>query len=112
LTTGGLRSAYRQTARRTEQDEANWLAGRPEGKAALAANQKKSEELFRKAAGTDPSLPDPYFGLGSLYEQQGKKEQAVEAYRKYIDLSQQPADRERAKRRIEELMNTAAGGMK
>jgi Flp pilus assembly protein TadD len=103
LTREGMRASYKQTTRRTEQDEANWLASTPEGKAALEANQKKSEELFRKAASIDPTLPEPYFGLGSLLEQQGKKEQAAEAYRRYIDLCQKPADKERAKRRLEEL---------
>ena len=99
-----MRASYKETTRRTEQDEANWLASTPEGKAALEANQKKSEELFRKAMSIDTTLPEPYFALGSLYEQEGKKEQAAEAYRRYIDLSQQPADKERAKRRLEELM--------
>jgi len=103
LTREGMRTSYKQTTHRTEQDEANWLASTPEGKAVLEANQKKSEELFRKAASIDPKLPEPYFGLGSLFEQQGKKEQAAEAYRRYIDLCQQPADKERAQRRLEEL---------
>jgi tetratricopeptide (TPR) repeat protein len=104
LTRARMRASYKETTRRTEQDEANWLASTPEGKAALEANQKKSEELFRKAMSIDTTLPEPYFALGSLYEQEGKKEQTAEAYRRYIDLSQQPADKERAKRRLEELM--------
>jgi beta-barrel assembly-enhancing protease len=111
LTPDGLRASYRKTAQRTEQDEANWLASTPEGKAALEANQEKSEELLHKAATIDLTLPDPYFGLGSLYEQQGKKDQAIAAYRKYIDLSQQPADKERAMRRVERLMKSSPGGM-
>lgn len=108
LTPEGMRAAYRQVAHTTEQEEAARLAATPDGKAALAANQQKAEELFRKAAGIDSSLPPPYFGLGSLYEQQGKKQQAIEAYRKYVQLCAQPADRERAQRRVEGLMK--AGG--
>ena len=112
LTHDGMRASYRQATQRTEQDEGNWLASTPEGKAALEANQKKSEELFHKAATIDLALPEPYFGLGSLYEQQGKKDQAIAAYRRYIDLCQQPADKERAMRRVEGLMKSSAGVVK
>ena len=97
---------------KTEEEETSRLAKTPEGKAALEANQQESEELFRKAASVDPALAEPYFGLGSLYEQQGKKEQAVEAYRKYVALCQELADKERAKRRVEELTRASNGGMK
>jgi tetratricopeptide (TPR) repeat protein len=112
LTPDGMRALYRRTSRRTEEEESSWLAGTPDGKAALESHQKKSEELYRKAASIDPTLPDPYFGLGSLYEQQGKKTEAIEAYRRFIDLCRQPADKERAKRRTEGLMRSPARGMK
>jgi tetratricopeptide (TPR) repeat protein len=105
------RVAYQQAARRTEQEEADRLAATPEGKAVLASNRQKAEELFRKSAGADPALPEPYFGLGSLYEQEGRKGQAVEAYRKYMELSRQPLDQERAGRRVEELTKSAPGGV-
>jgi tetratricopeptide (TPR) repeat protein len=103
---------YRRTTGHTEQEEASRLASSKEGKAVLEINERKAEELFRKASGIDPSLPEPYFGLGSLYEQQGKKELAIEAYRRYIELSQVPADKERAKRRLEQLTNGSKGGVK
>lgn len=107
LTPDGMRANYRLTSRRTEQDESNRLANTPEGKAALESNQKESEGLYHKAASIDPTLPEPYFGLGSLYEEQGKREQADETYRRYIDLCHEPTDKERAKRRLEGLMKTS-----
>ena len=108
----GQRDAYRQTVRRTEQEEADLIAATPEGKAALETNQQKAEEFLRKAAGFDPSLSEPYFGLGVLYEQQGKNKQAIEAYGKYIDLCREPADKERARRRVEELTKISPEGVK
>jgi hypothetical protein len=102
----GIRTTYQQFTKFTDEDEANRLAGTPQGKAALDANQKKSEELYKKAASLDPALAEPYFGLGSLYQQQGKKGQAADMYRKYVDLSQRPADKERAKYRLAELTKT------
>jgi hypothetical protein len=41
--------------------------------------------------------------LGAVYEQQGKTEAAVSAYRKYVELSIQTAAKERGERRIAEL---------
>ena len=106
------RTEYREEAGRSEQEEAARLAATPEGKAALVTNQRMAEDLFRQASGVDPSLAEPYFGLGALYEQQGKREAAVEAYRKYIELCPQPADRERAKRRVDELTRSLPGTVK
>lgn len=103
LTDAGLRTGYRQTVHRTEEEDTKSLSGTPEGRAALQANQRKAEELLQRASAIDPSLPDTYFGLGTLYAQQGKPEEAISAYRKYIDLTKQPAAKERAGRRIEEL---------
>jgi predicted Zn-dependent protease len=103
LTDGGLRTGYRHTVRRTEEEDTQSLSGTPEGRAALEANQGKAEELFRKASAIDPSLPETYLGLGALYEEQGKPDEAIRTYRKYIDLSKRPAEKERVERRIEEL---------
>lgn len=38
LIRAGMRASYKETTRRTKQDEANRLASTPEGKAALEAN--------------------------------------------------------------------------
>jgi predicted Zn-dependent protease len=103
LTDAGLRTGYRQTVRRTEEEDTHALSSTPEGRAALGANQRKAEDLFQKASGIDPSQPEPYLGLGALYEQQGRSEEAIAAYRKYIDLAKLPGEKEWAARRIEEL---------
>ena len=63
--------------------------------------------MFRRAASLDPDAPDPYMGFGTLYEQQGKREEALEAYRKTVEVAKQAADRERAERRIEALGGAA-----
>jgi tetratricopeptide (TPR) repeat protein len=108
LTDDALREGYRRTQRRTEEEDLKALSSTPEGRKALQANQRKAEELFRRASGIDPSLPEPHLGLGALYDQQSKWDEAAAAYRKYIDLSNQPAAQERVKRRIEELKKRSA----
>jgi predicted Zn-dependent protease len=110
LTDDGMNSAYKQTVKRTEEDDTKMLAATPEGGAALATNQRKAEELFRKAATMDSLLADPYFGLGALYEQQNKIDAAESAYRKYVALSTSMAAKERGERRIEALKQAAGKG--
>lgn len=97
---------YRTAARETEQQEADRLLHTNEGRAALEAHYRTAEELFRKAAAIDPAYPDPHFGHAELCEAQGRKDDAVAAYRRYIDLTREPAARERANRRI----NAIPGG--
>jgi predicted Zn-dependent protease len=110
LTDDGMNAAYKQTVKRTEEDDTRMLAATPEGRAAVETNQRKAEELFRKAAAMDPGLADPYFGLGALYEQQNKIDAAESAYRKYVALSTSMAAKERGERRIETLKQGAGKG--
>jgi predicted Zn-dependent protease len=109
---GALRKGYKQTEKRTEAEDDKALAATPEGRKALEANQRKAEEFLRQAASLDASLSGPYFGLGALYQQQGKKEQAVEAYKKCIELSKRPGEKGLAQRRLEGLTKGPQGGGK
>jgi Flp pilus assembly protein TadD len=116
LTAKGQRKEYGKAVRRTEEEDREVLAKTPAGAAALQGNQQRAEELFLKAAAIDPSLAEPYFGLGALYQQQARAQEAVAAYRKYITLCRQPADMERAERRIagieDQLKAASKGGAK
>jgi tetratricopeptide (TPR) repeat protein len=46
-----------------------------------------AEQAFLQAIQIDPTLPEPYFRLGTLYEQLGDERQAIERYRAYLDLA-------------------------
>jgi len=46
-----------------------------------------AEQAFLQAIQIDPTLPEPYFRLGTLYEQLGDERQAIERYRTYLDLA-------------------------
>ena len=39
-----------------------------------------------KANQLDPNLPEPYYGLGVLYKQQGKNDEAIRAFEKFLKL--------------------------
>ena len=106
------RFAARRVPLPVVQNERASLAATSKGEATLKENLQKAEGLFRKAERLDPTFAEPYFGLGSLYAELGKKEEAIEAYRKYMELATQPYDRDRAGRRIDALASTPAGGVK
>lgn len=57
------------------------------------ANFGDAETYLVKANQIDPQLPEPYYGLGALYKQQGKRDQAIQAFEKFLELGpgQDPA---------------------
>jgi tetratricopeptide (TPR) repeat protein len=99
----GQRAAARQSAGRTEEEENRRLVSAAEGLAALAENRRKAEEAYRKAVALDATQARPYLGLGMLYEQEGKAEAALAAYRKYLEMSPSGADKDRVERRMSAL---------
>jgi cytochrome c-type biogenesis protein CcmH/NrfG len=42
---------------------------------------------FEQAIGADPGVPDPYYHLGQIYEQQGQPAQAIERYQQYLQIA-------------------------
>jgi predicted Zn-dependent protease len=111
-TDGGLRQGYKRVQKRTEEEDLQALAATAEGRERLAANQRKSEEYLLKAAAADPSMPDAQFSLGALYEQEGKAPEAIDAYRKSIELTKSVSAREKAERRVRALVNGQQGAGK
>jgi predicted Zn-dependent protease len=103
ITDSGQRKAYKNMIRQTEQEENTQLSQTPQGRAALEANQREAERLYNRSADIDPGLAQPRLGLGMLYEQQQNVQLALAAYRKYLELSPQAADRERVERRMAAL---------
>ncbi len=104
-TDSALRAARKKNMKLTEQEEEDALARTPEGSEALTANQSKAEELYRQAILAAPHLARPHFGLGALYEQQGKTAQALAEYRKFVEMAPDTPDARRLKYRIERLSN-------
>jgi predicted Zn-dependent protease len=87
----------------TEEEAFRALASTPEGKSALQSNQATAERLFQHAMSLDEQLAEPHLGLGMLYDQQGRSEQAGPEYRKYLELAPAASDRVRVERRLNEL---------
>jgi tetratricopeptide (TPR) repeat protein len=105
----GQRASYEHGARLTEQEEFNQLAAAAEGRAVLLEHQAKAAECYRKAALLNPQSPHPALGLGMLYEQQGKGEEAMAAYKQHLEIAPQSPERARVEGRLKAL---ATGGLK
>lgn len=63
----------------------------------------EAESEFLAAKKLDPSLPEPYLGLGSIYKLQGKRTEAMAVLREYLRLSRDPTWRKQAEQMLREL---------
>jgi beta-barrel assembly-enhancing protease len=106
MTEGGQRQAGKRIATRTKEEEERTLVATAEGRAHLQANRDQAERLFRQALAIDARQAAPHRGLGMLYEQQGRAAQALDEYRKYLELAPDAPDRLRIERRIAVLVST------
>lgn len=70
---------------------------------ASEAEKKEAENAYKEAARLDPKYAKPYKGLGELYNDWERYEDAVEAYRTYLRLDPKSGDRERIERKIKTL---------
>ena len=50
------------------------------------ARYSDSGVYLLKANELDPNLPEPYYGLGVLYRQQGKRDEAIRAFERFLEL--------------------------
>jgi tetratricopeptide (TPR) repeat protein len=75
--------------------------------AASVSEKQEAEDLYREAAKLDPNYALPYRGLGELYEDWERYEDAVHAYRRYLELSPESRDREQLERKIKVLERKA-----
>ena len=69
------------------------------------ARYSDSGVYLLKANQLDPNLPEPYYGLGALYKQQGKRDEAIRAFEKFLELGpgQDPSAIPNAKAELEAL---------
>ena len=112
-----LATAYRELGprpvdrklREEAQDPADPSAGRARlmrtaaGRAAWQTHASTAEALYRKVQAGDPSNDDAYLGIGELYEVDGRREDAIEAYSHYLSMSPDAPDRRAIQLRIENL---------
>ncbi len=76
--------------------------------AASEAQKREAERVYREAAGLDPSYAPPYRGLGELYEDWERYDEAAAAYSRFLKLNPHAVDRSRIERKIKMLKRKAS----
>lgn len=64
-----------------------------------------AETLLNKAKAAQPDLAEVYYGLGALYNLQGRKQEAITAFEKFIALgtAQDPQSIDEARKQLQQL---------
>jgi predicted Zn-dependent protease len=70
---------------------------------ASTAEKRRAETLYREAARKNPKFATPYRGLGELYEDWERYDEAIGAYKRYLRLAPKARDRNRIARKISSL---------
>jgi tetratricopeptide (TPR) repeat protein len=65
----------------------------------------EAEDLLNRAKAAQPELAEVYYGLGALYNLQGRKQEAIAAFEKFLDLgtAQDPQSLEEARKQLQQL---------
>jgi len=107
LTDSAKKEARKQLGKMTIFEYAASLRTTPPGKAAWAANVKLAEAAYVRSLALDPNYAKAICGQASLYDEDGRVAQALEGYRKYLELAPNAMDAYRVKKRIADLEKTA-----
>ncbi|MGA1794949.1 MAG: M48 family metalloprotease [bacterium] len=75
---------------------------------ASPAEKKQAEALYRESMRLDAKYAPAYRGLGELYDDWERYEDAAQAYRNYLKVSPKAGDRERVERKIKTLERKAS----
>jgi beta-barrel assembly-enhancing protease len=73
------------------------------GRAAWQTHASAAETLYRKVQAIDASNGDAYLGIGELFEIDGRPQDAIQAYSKYLAISPDAPDRRAIQLRIDNL---------
>jgi predicted Zn-dependent protease len=92
----------------TPEEEQNKLREKPEGQTALGDNEALAEQLYKSVIQSNPNYAAAHSGLGFLFEQEGKYNQAVNEYQTYLQMeSGTSMDHLRIQRRLAAVQKLA-----
>lgn len=103
LTESAKKKANRKRSKLTPEEEDTELMRTTTGTANWQQNQMRALEMYTRALEMDTTNAEAHRGLGLLYERAQKPQEAVAAYRKYLELRRDASDRKRIERRINAL---------
>lgn len=107
----GKSAARKQMLKLTAHEEQQLLLATDVGRVTLSENHGRAEKLYRDAIAANGMFADPHRGLGMLYQDQGRYDDAAQEYRAYLDLSPpHTVDRFRIERRLQACVSAAKNG--
>ncbi len=74
---------------------------------ASEAEKRRAEKMYREAISMDEDYAPAWKGLGELYADWDRFEEAADAYEKYVSLAPRASDRKRIERKIKMLKRKA-----
>ncbi len=95
---------------KTKQEEEEKRTSRKQKKKEITPEEKKEKlsvalKEYDLALAYNPQYPDPHRGLGLVYWEQGKEEQSIDEFEKYLTLCPMAKDRRQVTKYLEELKN-------
>ena len=99
----GKGEAKKRSKKMTLQETERLLASTSTGQELQKANYAEAEKQYRSALDKDANFALAWRGLGTLFEKRDQPQNAVDAYRKYIELQPGAMDRLMIMRRIKNL---------
>jgi tetratricopeptide (TPR) repeat protein len=111
LTDSGKSAARKQLGKMTLIEYEEAMRATPQGKAAWAENVKLAETAYAHALSIDPGYAKAICGQATLYDEDARPAQALEGYRKYLELAPKAMDAYRVKKRVEELEKVSSAAV-
>ncbi len=99
----GKGETRKMLSKMTPQEYEAALWAKPGAAKSWEENRTKAEEAYRKALELDANLATAYRGLGDVFTTDKRPGEAVEAYRKYLEMAPESRDRVQINRKIQEL---------
>lgn len=103
VTDSAKNGTRKQLVKLTPQEYEVALRATPEGKEAWQANVKLAEKAYLRALTLDPQNARAVRGLAQLRDEDGHATEAIEGYRKYLQMAPNAMDAYRIKKRAEDL---------
>jgi len=103
LTDSAKSATRKQLGRMTPLEYESALRATREGKAAWSENVTAAESAYRHALTLDPHNARAIRGLAALCDQDARTAEAIDGYRKYLELAPMATDVYQIKKRTEEL---------
>ena len=103
LTESAKKATRKQLSKMTPQEYEKSLLVTPAGKAAWVENVTSAEKAYQNALTSNPQYAPAIAGLAALYDADEKPAEALEQYRKYLELAPSGKDAYRIRKRADEL---------